>query len=208
MSNKFVPGWIPVWDKPALESYYEEMARKGYHLKECSAYGNSFEIGKPESRKFLVLTGQDNDPEQIKYYNDKGWRIDGYYAMHRILSAEEGTPYPVDPLEISLKWDAELKKKKSAAIYKVIICGNFAAFLSIFLRVLGYIGGLALVVGFLAIAAIRAAGNIIRIMKIRDDIIADKSEITNWRKQALYSKIMWGATVLVFVVYCIMYFIV
>ena len=29
MSNKFVPGWIPIWDKPALESYYEEKAREG-----------------------------------------------------------------------------------------------------------------------------------------------------------------------------------
>ena len=128
--------------------------------------------------------------------------------MHRILSAEEGTPYPVDPLEISLKWDAELKKKKSAAIYKFMICGYLAGFLSIFLRVLGYIGGLALVVGFLAIAAIRAAGNIIRIIKIRDDVIENKSRISNWRMQALCSKLMWGAMVLVFVVYCIMYFIV
>ena len=208
MSNKYVPGWIPIWDKPALESYYEEMASEGYHLKECSAYGNSFEIGKPENRKFLVLTGQDNDPEQIQYYNEKGWRSDGYYNMHRVLSAEKGMPYPVDPLEISLQWDAELKKKKSAATYKFIFCGYFAGFLSIFLRALGYIGGLAFVVGLLAIAAIRAVSNIIRIIKIRDDIIADKSEITNWRKQALYSKIMWCAMLLVFVAYCVMYFIV
>ena len=104
--SKIVRKWRPVdyWQIGENESWFQDMAREGLHLKSMGYTMAKFEREEPKKTRYRIdiYQGEYANKEQKKFYTENGWDFVTNYGEFNIYSSPEDVNSPElhsDPLE-------------------------------------------------------------------------------------------------------------
>lgn len=194
------------WRIGEHESWFQDMAAKGFHLKKMGIYFAHFVKGEPKKMRYRIDVSMKKKitPEQIQMYAESGWDYVTGYQFFQVFSSPDELDAPelhTDPAEQSFTLK-ELDKKLAmnasiVAISMLLMIGMLMAvwFLGGTPTIVLVEGGaiqqtiMTIFIGYLAYTSLQAA---ISIRTLRKNLIEGKSinHLAPWQKHYRFNSII------------------